>query len=146
MKQLKAQVEKLDVQAKKLEEKVDTPQQLLGTQRYLGWAPLLQVEVQERWMNRHSRYTRVKVLLVSWRSDDMEPPVQTELEVLENVFTDIYHYEVSRFEIPDEQPFRTLSDHVVSFIDDDSSETLLIFYYAGHGKLQRPRNDLHWFA
>jgi hypothetical protein len=143
---LRSRNRELGAQVKKLEEKVDTLSQSLKDRKYRKFPVTMQTEIQERWHNRHSRYTRVNVLLVSWSSDDMKPPLSRELHFLGEVCTGFYHYEVSNFEIPDEQPFRALSDRVRSFLDDDSPETLLIFYYTGHGTLQPPRNDLHWSA
>lgn len=84
------------------------------------------------------------MLLVQWQSDDLD--VYRELKSLKKVFTQLYHYEVSKFFIPDELPFRSLGEAVIRFIDDDSPETLLIFYYSGHGILQPYRNDLFWAA
>jgi hypothetical protein len=62
------------------------------------------------------------VLLVQWESDDLG--VDQELESLKKVFTQLYHYEASKFFIPDELPFRSLGETVHRFIGDDSPVTL----------------------
>lgn len=101
------------------------------------------VDLKTTWPRRHrSRYTRVKVLLVSWESDDLN--VIDEVRTLRDVFKDYYHFETSRYSIPDNQSTRALQAQVHQFIGDNSSETLLIFYYSGHGGIRDFRRNLLW--
>ncbi|TVY34603.1 hypothetical protein LOCC1_G008506, partial [Lachnellula occidentalis] len=48
------------------------------------------------------------------------------------------------YEIPDRQALSALSTCVIQFIGDNSPDTLLIFYYAGHGSIHEDRNDAIW--
>jgi len=125
-KELKARIQKL-------EREIQRNNQVLAKPSHQALPRQLQTLVSTKWPTRHSRYTRVKVLLVQWQSDDLD--VYRELKSLKKVFTQLYHYEVSKFFIPDELPFDTW-EAVIRFIGDDSPETLLIFYYSGHGILQ----------
>jgi hypothetical protein len=134
----------LKARIKKLEGEIQRNNQVLAKSSHRALPRQLQALVSTKWPTRHSRYTRVKVLLVQWQSDDLG--VDQELKSLKKVFTQLYHYEVSKFLIPDELPFRSLGKAVLRFIGDDSPETLLIFYYSGHGILQPHRNDLFWAA
>jgi hypothetical protein len=134
----------LKARIQKLEGEIQRNNQVLARPSHQALPHQLQTLVSTKWPNRHSRYTRVKVLLVQWQSDDLD--VYRELKTLKKVFTQLYHYEVSKFFIPDELPFRSLGEAVIRFIGDDSPETLLIFYYSGHGILQPYRNDLFWAA
>ena len=134
----------LKARIQKLEGEIQRNNQVLTKSSHQVLPRQLQTLVSTKWPTRHSRYTRVKVLLVQWESDDFG--VYRELQCLKKVFTQLYHYEVSKSFIPDEVPFRSLGEAVIRFIGDDSPETLLIFYYGGHGIIQPYRNDLFWAA
>ncbi|KAF8847975.1 hypothetical protein BDZ45DRAFT_301718 [Acephala macrosclerotiorum] len=113
--------------------------------KLLAWPEEFQrgVNLKTTWPRRHrSGYTKVKVLLVSWESDDLN--VIDEVGTLRDVFKDYYHFETSRYSIPDNQSTRALQAQVHQFIGDNSSETLLIFYYSGHGGIGDFRRDLLW--
>jgi hypothetical protein len=141
--ELKSRILGLECEIWELEGEIERKNQVLGP-IHRALPDQLRTLVSTKWPNRHSRYTRVKVLLVQWQSDDLG--VDPELDSLKKVFTQLYHYEVTKFSIPDELPFRSLGEAVLRFIGDDSPETLLIFYYGGHGGLQPYRNDLFWAA
>jgi hypothetical protein len=134
----------LKARIKKLEGEIQRNNQVLAKSSHRELSLQFQTRVSRKWPNRHHRYTRAKVLLVQWQSEDLG--VDQELKSLEKVFTQPYHYEVSKFLIPDELPFRSLGKEVLHFIGGDFPETLLIFYYSGHGILQPHRNDLFWAA
>jgi len=89
--------------------------------------------VQAAWSHRHDiRYSKVEVLLLRWAEDDLG--VIRELRDLERVFTDLYFYNVHKYDIPSEKPDKALTRRVLDFLDQDGDETLFILYYAGHGK------------
>jgi hypothetical protein len=67
-----------------------------------------------------SRYSRVNVLLISWKTEAPMLPVQLEINRLRDVLECIYHYEVEEFRIPDHR-----------------SHDLKIVYYAGHSQVSR---------
>jgi len=108
------------------------------------WPTEIHGAIRKGWDSRHkSRYRKgVKVLLVRWESDDLG--VSQEISDLERVFSQYYHYEVSQCSIPDQQPFTFLCDRVKRFIGKHDPETLLIFYYAGHGSIDPVRNNTIW--
>jgi hypothetical protein len=108
-----------------------------------AWPKPLQRSIENAWPTRRiSKYTRVRVLLVSWDSDDLN--VDDEVEELRTVFEDCFNFKTSKFSIPDDNPQRTLSQRVIEFIGSDSPETLLLFYYAGHGSIKQRRSGLSW--
>jgi hypothetical protein len=60
---------------------VDKP---LIDQKYSELPISVQQAVIATWMRRRSRYTQVKVLLASWKSDDMVAKLSTELGALDD--------------------------------------------------------------
>jgi hypothetical protein len=100
----------------------------------------LQAGVKDVWQNRHgSRYRNVQALCVYWDADDLG--VVEEVEVLKHVFSDLYNFDVSKYEIPSHQPDRALKRRVLDFVEQDHQDTLLIFYYAGHAFINPNRHD-----
>lgn len=112
---------------------------------FSGWPEYFEDTVQAEWPYRHdSRYNRVKVLLVSWASDDLG--VLEELVRLGETFVYYYGYEAEHYAIPNHQASTALYKRTLEFIENDSPETLLIFYYSGHGTIHPDRNDAIWAA
>lgn len=56
-----------------------------------------------------------------------------------------YHYEVCKFVLPDFQPATALFSAVHQFMGDHARDTLLIFYFDGHGGID-DRNEGFWAA
>ena len=126
----------------------------------------LQVAVNAVWSRRHDiRYSKVQVLLLRWEDgsyscnlvlrrsqakfisclDDLG--VVSELNDLKHVFTDLFQYGVTIYEIPSEKPDKALKRRIFDFLDHDGAETLLILYYAGHAKTSFQVNEAPvWFA
>ena len=91
------------------------------------------------------RYSNVQVLLISWKDDDLG--VAKEVEKLQNVFNDLYHYDVEVYQIPSVKPDKALKRRILEFLDGDGEETLLILYYAGHAKKSLQLNEAPiWLA
>ena len=112
---------------------------------FTGWSDIFQDTVKAAWPLRHkSRYNRVKVLLVSWASDDLG--VFQEVAHLGWVFKTCYGYEIEHYDIPDYQASTELFRRVLEFRGNDSPDTLLNFYYGGHGSIHPDRNDAVWAA
>ncbi|KAF1846336.1 uncharacterized protein K460DRAFT_356027 [Cucurbitaria berberidis CBS 394.84] len=105
----------------------------------------LSAAVQAVWATRHeSRYSDVKVLILSWEDDDLG--VYREIEDLKRTFCDLFHYEVTEWWIPQHKPERKLNLEVGKFLERyDSKDRLLIVYYAGHGFLNEQRVPM-WAA
>jgi hypothetical protein len=82
----------------------------------------------------------VAVLMISWAEelDDLE--TKQEVQQLEGVFRDLFHYEVIPREIKKgKRPCLQLTMHLADFVHRfDSPTTLLIVYYAGHGFARSP--------
>ena len=108
----------------------------------------LDLAVQARWPRRHScAYSTVKVLMMSWAQDDLR--VEREMQVLESVFRQAYHFDVEHWKIPGEWSRRHATKKVIEFVETvDCPDTLLIFYYAGHAmpNLHQPGGCPIWFA
>jgi len=83
--------------------------------------------------------------MLSWADEDPQLPVSQEINSLELVFRNIYHFETERWEIPDKDSHFKLAEKVMAFTrpEDDSASHLKILYYAGHARLMDTRN-LAW--
>jgi hypothetical protein len=107
------------------------------------WTDQIKNTVARKWPNRRKAgYTQVKVLMVRWESDDLG--VSDEINSLAEVLQGSYYFDVSKYNIPDKDALSVLSTRVIDFIGDSSPDTLLIFYYAGHGGLHDTRSHLSW--
>jgi hypothetical protein len=125
--------------------KLSAFESLEGRDCFTNWSKALEGEVKTAWDGRlGSQYRGVKVLLVQWVSDDLN--VNPELDWLRQIFEYAYEYEVSRFSIPDSQPSIALSVELAKFMGDHNPNTLLIFYYNGHGMIDPARNLSYWAA
>lgn len=78
-------------------------------------------------------------MLTSWEDDDLG--VAKEVEELQNVFNDLYHYDVEVYQIPSVKPDKALKRRMLEFLDEDREETLLILYYAGHARKSLQSNE-----
>jgi hypothetical protein len=87
--------------------------------------------------NQTSRYTKVFVLMLSWADEDPNLPVSLEIDRLNEVFHDIYHYETERWNIPAENCNYKLTEKIMDFVKptEESQAHLKIVYYAGHARL-----------
>jgi Caspase domain len=102
--------------------------------------------VRAIWPRRHeSRYLKVEVLLLSWEDDDLG--VVKEVTELQNLFEDLYHYEVQVYQIPNVKPDKELKRRMLQFLENDHEDTLLILYYGGHARKSPQSNEAPiWFA
>jgi hypothetical protein len=75
--------------------------------------------------------------MLSWEDEDPNLPVSLEIDRLNEVFHDIYHYETERWDIPVENCYYKLTEKIMDFVKptDDSQTHLKIVYYAGHARL-----------
>ncbi|AEO69971.1 uncharacterized protein THITE_2120742 [Thermothielavioides terrestris NRRL 8126] len=93
----------------------------------------LDLAVQASWAARHrSKYVDVKVLLMTWQSDDLG--VEREAQALLSVFRDLYRFDCEYWQIPDRDSAREATKKVIAHMERASSspDNLFIFYYAGH--------------
>ena len=83
-----------------------------------------------------NRYARVAVLLIQWEGDDFA--VKEEVQRLEGVFRDLFRFHTERFLLPAIQPQLSLRFRLLEYgrVWEDEN-TLLIFYYGGHGHITR---------
>ena len=93
-------------------------------------------------------YRDVVVLLLRWQDDDLG--TEREINDLECVFQDIYHYKTERYLIPSSDSTTQLEYKLNDFRKAyDYESSLLILYYGGHGSLdsnkQRPSRSI-WQA
>ncbi|OIW32561.1 hypothetical protein CONLIGDRAFT_712867 [Coniochaeta ligniaria NRRL 30616] len=108
----------------------------------------LNMAVQAAFPTRHrSPYVDVNVLLMTWESDDLG--VEREVQCLESLFRDVYHFEVEHWKIPDHQPGRHATKKVIELMEVSThADNLVIFYYAGHAmrNSHQPGGLPIWFA
>jgi hypothetical protein len=91
-----------------------------------------------------SRYTAVYVLLLCWEDEDPRLPVSMEVNELEELFCDAYHFEdVEVWKIPSDGSHKRLNRKVLDFVElgGDSKHDLKIVYYGGHGMLSCNRQS-----
>ncbi|KAL2064192.1 hypothetical protein VTL71DRAFT_4686 [Oculimacula yallundae] len=83
-------------------------------------------------------YNNAAVLLLSWHEDVDELKTSNEVSALEGVFRDLFHYQTQRSTITQDprNPAQVQVNLILSkFVSDHGDpDTLLIVYYAGHGK------------
>ncbi|KAE9369796.1 hypothetical protein N431DRAFT_443421 [Stipitochalara longipes BDJ] len=100
----------------------------------------LQAAVNAIWPSRgQGRYTEVHVLLLSWGDDSLG--VETEVQRLGKVFSNLYRFDVKEFKIPSKTPGKATTAEVSKFLEHDQPDNLLIVYYAGHARLSHQAND-----
>lgn len=84
------------------------------------------------------RYDQAHVLFLSWEDDLLG--VSREISELDSVFQQHYHYSTEEWHIPSNRAHNSLIRKMSDFIDaHDDRKTLLIIYYAGHGRLNDDR-------
>lgn len=87
-------------------------------------------------------YKAVYVLLIGWKEDDLG--TERELRRLYNIFTTLYGFQVACHQIASSRSYEDLAAVLKKFVTScESSDTLLVVYYGGHGFLDSSRN-LHW--
>lgn len=90
------------------------------------------------------RYTKVKALLLHWKSDDLF--VLPELEDLEKCMREDYGFETDTFPIPSENAHLELMLRLGAMIkENESPDTLFIVYYGGHARIDESRQST-WCA
>lgn len=89
-------------------------------------------------------YNRSHILLLSWKDDDLG--TLSEIEEMEALFQDVYHFTSERYEIPTARSDGLLEEVLVRTRNNHADEgDLLIVYYGGHGMLDEQGNCL-WKA
>jgi hypothetical protein len=100
----------------------------------------LQAAVNAVWPSRgRGRYNEVHVLLLSWEEDNLG--VESEIQRLGGVFSNLYRFDVQEFKIPHKTPGKVTTTEVSKFLENDGPESLLIVYYAGHARLSHRASD-----
>ncbi|KAI9647715.1 hypothetical protein NHQ30_004101 [Ciborinia camelliae] len=88
-------------------------------------------------------YCKAHVLLLSWHRDDDDLHVEQEVADLENVFRNIFKYQTTQKTLNKQRPQAQINRYLAEFVHEhDDSDTLLIVYYAGHGKLRNGKPGL----
>ena len=85
---------------------------------------------------RLPRYTEVHVLLLSWEDDNLG--VITEVLELQDVFRQVYSYEVEEWRIPSAHSYKALRKQITGFLNEfEHKDNLLIVYYGGRTYISR---------
>ncbi|MCJ1397565.1 hypothetical protein MMC11_000759 [Xylographa trunciseda] len=83
--------------------------------------------------NGPTEYTRVGVLLITWKDDDMHLK-ESEVDRLHAIFKSQFNFETQHFQIPPNKSDTALLAAVTKFADDyNSPDNLMVVYYGGHG-------------
>jgi hypothetical protein len=85
------------------------------------------------------------VLMISWVEQFDDLHTGAEVNELESVFTELFHYTVRKQQLSElgDKPSLQISKYLLEFVCEfDSDSTMLIVYYAGHGIPGKP-GELH---
>ncbi|KAJ8071114.1 hypothetical protein OCU04_001455 [Sclerotinia nivalis] len=89
--------------------------------------------------NASLAYREAHILLLSWHREDDDLHVQQEVDDLERVFRNTFKYQTTQKVLkqdPKKHPQTQINLFLAEFVHShDDPNTLLIVYYAGHGKL-----------
>jgi len=88
--------------------------------------------VTSRWPTRDHPYSKVSVLLLSWKDDDLG--VRREVNQLRSLFADTFNYDVDEWQLPSgPRCYLALLNRLDEFtLDNGGPDTLIIIYYGGH--------------
>lgn len=76
-------------------------------------------------------YKIVNVLLICWE-DTTQHEFENQLDTLASEFKK-FNFCVRKYKIASKRPQQKLNRELLSFLDNDQDDTLLIIYYGGHG-------------
>lgn len=93
-----------------------------------------------------SRYRNVFVLLLSWEADELG--VISEVEELEDVFSQTYRFQTEQWQIPNISSHNELAFRLMEFLKNYANrEHLLMVYYGGHGSMNDDRQCIwSWYV
>ncbi|KAF2129890.1 hypothetical protein P153DRAFT_366394 [Dothidotthia symphoricarpi CBS 119687] len=99
-------------------------------------------------MNLPDGYSKVSVLLIKWTFDLDELQTEKEVEELDDVFRNVYHFDTETVELNvKSKPQHQLNRHISEFIENhDGPHNLLIVYYTGHGQYREDSKFLELTA
>ena len=88
--------------------------------------------VTSRWATRDHPYSKVSVLLLSWKDDDLG--VRSEVNQLRSLFADTFNYDVDEWQLPSGPTcYLALLNKLGEFTSENGGpDTLIIIYYGGH--------------
>ncbi|KAI4200819.1 MAG: hypothetical protein LQ346_002300 [Caloplaca aetnensis] len=95
---------------------------------------------------RRSRYRNVYVLLLSWEADELG--VISEVQELDDVFTQTYRFQTEQWRIPNGNSHNALAFRLMDFLRNHASnDHLLAVYYGGHGSMNDDRQCIwSWYV
>ena len=100
--------------------------------------------------NHPSTYDKVVVLLLCWAQSSNDLKTTEEVDALRLVLENRFKYRTTTEHLDNDNKKRLqvqLNSKVAAFVDaNDGPNTLLIVYYAGHGKPGEIRGDLEMFG
>ena len=106
----------------------------LNSEMQVAWSEVM----DDDYYTSSSNYEHVEVLMLSWEKEVDDLKVQQEIEDLTAVFQDTYNYHVTHKTIKRREKKKAqtqINAIVASWVDEyDGLKTLLVVYFAGHGK------------
>ena len=92
-------------------------------------------------------YAKAAVLVLHWAEDDFQPPCEAEAREIQELFSHKLFYDTVLFRIPSQNSRNALEKAVVDFkFTNDTSSSLMIIYYSGHGDPDIRRGKAVWAA
>jgi hypothetical protein len=105
--------------------------ELTPVNRHVLWEELA-AGVKSYAPRRTQRYLDVNVLLIYWKDSDL--PSAKDAAQLTGLFQGHFNYRVHHYEIPCEDPARSLNYHLASFLNRyGGADNLVLVHYGGHG-------------
>ncbi|KAK8022114.1 hypothetical protein PG993_012881 [Apiospora rasikravindrae] len=93
----------------------------------------------------YTPYTKVSVLLLSWDKEIDDLKTDKEVTDLENLFKDKFMFDTTREVLKkgEKSPQSQVNHYLAQFVyENDDTNTMLIIYYAGHGRPGNGRGNL----
>jgi hypothetical protein len=111
---------------------------------------LWNITMDEGKYNQSSTYKKVEVLLLCWAQNSNDLKTEREVNKLESILRTRFRYgtRIAHLDNNLEQKLQVqLNAKVAHFVGEhDGPNTLLIVYYAGHGRPGKSYGDLEWFG
>ena len=114
----------------------------LNSGMQLAWSEVMDVD----YYTTSTNYEYVEILMLSWEKEVDDLKVQQEIDDLTQVFQETYNYHVTRKEIKKREKKKAqtqINAIVANWVDQyDGLKTLLVVYFAGHGKPGKQMGEL----
>ena len=114
--------------------KYEDANEKLNSTMQLAWSDVMDND----YYTSSTNYEHVEVLMLSWEKEEDDLAVQSEMDGLKEVLENTYNYHVTQQNLTRREKKRAqtqINAIVATWVDQyDAPKTLLLLYFAGHGK------------